>query len=580
MGAATGHGPAGGITARSVSIQSASDATKRRLSRGAGGFLSAGTVVIAALVSLPILAVAINLFADSGGLWAQLAATVLPDYLINTVALMLGVGILAGAMGTGAAWLVTMCEFPGRRIMEWALLLPFAVPAYVLAYVYTDLLEFAGPIQTFLRDLFGWTRHDYWFPAIRSTPGAIVMLSLVLYPYVYLLGRAAFLSQSVAALEVARTLGHGPWSSFFRIALPMARPGIAAGLALALMETLADFGTVEFFGVRTFTTGIYRTWFLRGSPEVAAQLASILMLFVIAVLTLERLSRGKARFSSATGRFVPLPRYVLKGAKCWAAITACTLPVVFGFALPAVILLSLTLKGGDSAFGFAFLGFAGNSIMVASLAAMLAVAAAMILGYGARMASTPIPRYAGRVASMGYAIPGSVIAVGVLIPLAWFDNSLDAFMRETFGISTGLLLTGSIAALLFAYVVRFLAVAYNAVDAGLTKVTPSMDGASRTLGHGLGSTLARIHAPLLRGSLLSGALLVFVDVMKELPATLIVRPFNFETLATRVYRLAADERLAEASTAALAIVVVGVVPVILLSRAIARSRPGTRRTDG
>ncbi|MBN35094.1 MAG: iron ABC transporter permease [Rhodospirillaceae bacterium] len=549
-------------------------APRRRLPVSGTTLLTIGTLALATLVALPILAVALNLFADSGGLWGELAATVLPTYLINTVALLIGVGLLAGAMGTGAAWLVSMCEFPGRRVFEWALLLPFAAPAYVLAYVYTDLLEFAGPIQTFLRDLFGWTRHDYWFPAIRSTPGAIVMLSLVVYPYVYLLGRAAFVSQSVAALEVSRTLGHGPWSSFFRVALPLARPGVAAGLALALMETLADFGTVEFFGVRTFTTGIYRTWFLRGSSEVAAQLASILMIFVVAVMVLEHSSRGKARFASNTGRFLPLPRHQLKGLKATIAITACALPVFFGFALPGAILLDLTLTKGDPLLGGAFLGFVGNSVMAAGLAAMLAVAAAMILGYGARMVTSPTPRIAARMASMGYAIPGSVIAVGVLIPLAWFDNSLDRFMRDTFDVSTGLLLTGSIAALLFAYVVRFLAVAYNAVDAGLTKVTPSMDGVARTLGHGLGSTLARIHVPLLRGSLLSGALLVFVDVMKELPATLIIRPFNFETLATRVYRLAADERLAEASTAALAIVVVGVVPVLVLSRAIARSRPG------
>ena len=549
-------------------------APRRRLPVSGTTLLTIGTLALATLVALPILAVTLNLFADSGGLWGELAATVLPTYLINTVALLIGVGLLAGAMGTGAAWLVSMCEFPGRRVFEWALLLPFAAPAYVLAYVYTDLLEFAGPIQTFLRDLFGWTRHDYWFPAIRSTPGAIVMLSLVVYPYVYLLGRAAFVSQSVAALEVSRTLGHGPWSSFFRVALPLARPGVAAGLALALMETLADFGTVEFFGVRTFTTGIYRTWFLRGSSEVAAQLASILMIFVVAVMVLEHSSRGKARFASNTGRFLPLPRHQLKGLKATIAITACALPVFFGFALPGAILLDLTLTKGDPLLGGAFLGFVGNSVMAAGLAAMLAVAAAMILGYGARMVTSPTPRIAARMASMGYAIPGSVIAVGVLIPLAWFDNSLDRFMRDTFDVSTGLLLTGSIAALLFAYVVRFLAVAYNAVDAGLTKVTPSMDGVARTLGHGLGSTLARIHVPLLRGSLLSGALLVFVDVMKELPATLIIRPFNFETLATRVYRLAADERLAEASTAALAIVVVGVVPVLVLSRAIARSRPG------
>ena len=304
------------------------------------------------------------------------------------------------------------------------------------------------------------------------------------------------------------------------------------------------------------------------------------MIFVIAVLALERLSRGKARFASSTGRFLPLPRHRLTGIRAASAIAACGVPIAFGFALPGAVLLSLSIQGGDPLFGGVFLGFALNSIMAAGLAAMLAVAAAVVLGYGARMSAGPVPRHAARFASMGYAIPGSVIAVGILIPLAAFDNGLDALMRETFGISTGLLLTGSIAALLFAYVVRFLAVAYNAVDAGLTKITPSMDGASRTLGHGLGSTLAKIHAPLLRGSLLSGGLLVFVDVMKELPATLLVRPFNFETLATRVYRLAADERLAEASTAALAIVVVGVVPVILLSRAIARSRPGTARSAG
>ena len=533
------------------------------------------TLLVAALVALPILSVVANVFVDTGAVWKDLVGAVLADYLVNTAILMAGVGLGAGAIGTGAAWLVTMCRFPGRAILEWALLLPFAVPAYVLAYVYTDLLDYAGPVQSALRDLFGWTRHDYWFPDIRSVAGAVAMLVLVLYPYVYLLARNAFLNQSVAALEVARTLGHGPWRSFFRVALPMARPGIAAGLALALMETLADFGTVDFFGVRTFTTGIYRTWFLRGSPEVAAQLATMLMVFVVAVLALERASRRRARFQGGSARFVPLPTYPLRGLKALLAIAACLLPVVGGFALPAGVLLDLAVTKGDPLFGAAFLGFAANSFTVAALAAVLGICAALALAYGARMTAGPLARQAARFASMGYAIPGSVIAVGVLIPLAWFDNSLDAFMREHFGISTGLLLTGSIAALLFAYVVRFLAVAYNAVDAGLAKVTPSMDGAARTLGHGLASTLWRVHVPLLRGSLLTGALLMFVDVMKELPATLIVRPFNFDTLAIRVYRLAADERLGEASTAALAIVVVGIVPVILLSRQIGRSRPGS-----
>ncbi len=536
----------------------------------------AAALVIAAIVSLPILAVVSNLFIGSGVVWAGHIDRILSVYVVNTLVLLAGVAVVAGTIGTGTAWLVTMCEFPGRRYMEWLLLLPFAAPAYVIAYAYTDFLEFAGPLQTFLRDLTGWGRHDYWFPEIRSTPGAIAMLSLVLYPYVYLLARNAFLSQSVQALGVARSLGLGPWSAFARVAVPMARPGIAAGLALALMETLADFGTVEFFGVQTFTTGIYRTWFIRGSPEGAAQLANILLIFALAVILLERGSRGRARYVTGTGRFQPLPRFVLGGIRAWTAFLATLLPVLLGFVVPVSLLLELSFASGDSMPFAAFMTYAGNSVLVAGLAAVLAVAAALTLGYAARLAAGPLTIGAARISSMGYAIPGSVIAVGILVPLAWFDNRLDALMEAAFGVSTGLLLTGSIAALLLAYVVRFLAVAYNSTDAGLARVTPAMDGASRTLGHSPFSTLTEIHAPLLRGSLLTGGLLVFVDVLKELPATLLVRPFNFETLATRTWRLAADERLAEASTAALAIVLAGVLPVILLSGRIARSRPGTR----
>ncbi len=553
-------------------------AARHRLSVKGGPLLLAAVVAVAGLVSLPVLAVVSSLFDGTGEIWRGIIDRVLTVYAVNTAVLLAGVAVVAGSIGVATAWLVTMCEFPGRRVMEWALLLPFAAPAYVLAYVYTDLLEFAGPLQTGLRELTGWGRHDYWFPEIRSTPGAVAMLSLVLYPYVYLLSRASFLTQSVQALGVARTLGCGSWGAFLRIAVPMARPGIAAGLALALMETLADFGTVEYFGVQTFTTGIYRTWFIRGSPETAAQLANILLFFVLAVLVLEKLSRGRARFAANTGRFQVLPRFRLEGARAWGTAALVALPVILGFLVPAAALLHLSIRGGDSLSGAAFLGYAGNSIMAATFAAVLTVAAALVLSYGGRMASGPLPAVASRIASMGYAIPGSVIAVGVLIPLAWFDNRLDAFAEARFGISTGLLLTGGIAALLFAYVVRFLAVAYNSADAGLSRVTHTLDGASRSLGRGPWSTLTLIHAPLLRGSLMTAGLFVFVDVLKELPATLLVRPFNFETLATRTWRLAADERLAEASTAALAIVVAGLLPVILLSGGIARSRPGSPRS--
>ncbi|MEE8272113.1 MAG: iron ABC transporter permease [Alphaproteobacteria bacterium] len=548
-----------------------------RRSRLLGGW-TVLTIAVALLVALPVLVVLSRVFADSHGVWAHLAATVLPQYVANTAVLLVGVGALAGLIGVSTAWLVTMHRFPGSRIFEWALLLPLAVPAYVMAYVYTDLLDYAGPVQAVLRDLFGWqSARDYWFPPIRSLEGAVVMMGLVLYPYVYLLARTAFLEQSLCVLEVSRTLGRGPWRNFFGVAVPLARPAIVAGLALVLMETIADYGTVSFFGVATFTTGIYRTWFGMGEPAAAAQLSAFLLLFVAALIALERWSRGRARYHHTTMRYKQLSPRPLRRLRATAAMLACGLPVALGFLVPAGVLLDLALAHGDPLWGRRFLSFAGNSFVLAAVTAAAAVLIAVLLAYGVRLRPTRPSRWAVRAASLGYAVPGSVIAVGVLIPFAAFDNALDAVVRQTFGVSTGLVLTGSIAVLVFAYLVRFLAVSYNTIEASLGKISPSMDHASRTLGHGPRRTLLKVHAPIMRGAMLTAGLLVFVDVMKELPATLIVRPFNFDTLAVRVYRLAADERLAEASTAALTIVAVGVVPVILLSMAIARSRPGNGR---
>ena len=532
------------------------------------------TLGAALLVATPVLVVLSRIGADSQGVWAHLASTVLSGYIVNTVALLLGVGVLTLVIGVSTAWLVTMFRFPGRQLFEWALLLPLAVPAYVMAYVYTDLLEFAGPVQTMLREVTGWTRHDYWFPRIRSIEGAIAMLALVLYPYVYLLARAAFLAQSVCVLEVSRTLGRGRWYSFFAVALPLARPAIVAGVALALMETLADYGTVQYFGVPTFTTGIYRTWFGLGEPVAAAQLAAVMLVFVAALVSFERWSRGRARYFHSTGRYQALKADRLAGGKAIAAIVVCGLPLALGFVVPAGVLAELAVTRGDPLLGTRFIALASNSFILAAVTAGVAVLVAVLLAYGVRLNPTRVTRSAVRVAGLGYAIPGSVIAVGVLIPFAALDNAVDAFARRHFDISTGLVLTGTIAGLVFAYLVRFLAVSYNTVEAGLSQIRPSMDGASRTLGAGPRGTLLRVHAPIMRGGLLTAALLVFVDVMKELPATLILRPFNFDTLAIRVFQLASDERLGEASTAALTIVCVGVVPVILLSRAIARSRPG------
>ena len=532
------------------------------------------TLSLAALVFLPIAVVLASVF-DPSPVWGHLAATVLDDYIANTVGLILGVGLLSALFGVTSAWLVTMYRFPLSRVLEWALLLPLAVPAYVVAYVYTDLLEFAGPVQSALRDLFGWGPRDYWFPEIRSLEGAVLMMALVLYPYVYMLARAAFLEQCQCVLEVSRTLGRGPWQSFLRVGLPLARPAIIAGLALVLMETIADYGTVHYFGVPTFTTGIYRTWFGLGEPSAAAQLSACLLAIVAVLVLLERWSRRGARFHHTSSRYRPLARRRLRGSAAVAALMTCVAPVALGFLVPVAVLADLAIGRGDAAWGRRFFSLATNSFTLAAMTAALAVLLGILLAYGARLKPTPLTLGAARLASLGYAIPGSVIAVGVLLPLAAFDNALDGAMRETFGWSTGLLLTGTIAALVYAYLVRFLAVSYSTVDASLSKVSPHMDGAARSLGRSPGGTLLHVHAPIIRGGALTAGLLVFVDVLKELPATLILRPFNFDTLAVRVYQLASDERLAEASTAALTIVAVGILPVVLLSLAIARSRPGS-----
>jgi len=532
------------------------------------------TLAIAGGVAFPVLVVAGFVFVPSGEVWDHLAATVLPRYISNSLLLMVGVGSGTLVIGVGTAWLVTMCRFPGRRHFEWVLLLPLAVPAYVIAYSYATLFDFAGPLQTGLRDLFNWGRADYWFPQLRSPGGAVAMMTLVLYPYVYLLSRAAFLEQSACVLEVSRTLGCSPWRGFFRVALPLARPAVAAGVALALMETLNDFGAVQHFGVDTFTTGIYRTWLGMGEPAAAAQLAAILMLFIAAVFVLERWSRGRRGFAHSSTRYRPLPRYHLTGLRAGGAVLACALPVLLGFVVPAVTLSRGVWLTGREWIDERFLGYAMNSFILAAVAALLAVFIAVLMAYALRLRRSPVTLAAVRVASMGYAVPGSVIAVGVMLPLAWIDNGIDSWMRATFGLSTGLIFSGTIFAVISAYLVRFLAISFNSVEASLTKVTPSMDHAARALGHGPGATLRRVHLPIIRGSLLTAALLVFVDVMKELPATLVLRPFNFDTLATRTYELAADERLNEASSSALAIVLVGILPVILLSRVIARSRPG------
>jgi iron(III) transport system permease protein len=431
-------------------------------------------------------------------------------------------------------------------------------------------------VQSELREWFGWGYGDYWFPDVRSRGGAIAMMSLVLYPYVYLLTRAAFLEQSVCVLDVARTLGASPLSAFLRIALPMARPAIITGVSLAQMETLADYGTVQYFGVSTFTTGIFRTWFGLGDSAAAAQLSALLLGFVFVLILFERWSRRKARFHHTSRRYQNLPQYRLTGPWRWLAVLACLIPLGFGFLLPAGQLVGWTLHTWRDTVDAAFFRLIVNTVMLAGVATLITLLLALVLAYGRRLRGNALTRTAVGIASMGYAVPGTVIAVGVLLPFAWLDNALDAWMRSHLGVSTGLLLSGTLVAMLFAYAVRFLAVSINTVESGLGRIPPAMDDAARSLGHGPHRVLTRVHVPIMRGSLLTALLLVFVEVMKELPATLILRPFNFNTLAVRAFELASDERLADSASAAIAIVVAGLIPVIVLSQTISRSRPGTR----
>ncbi len=540
---------------------------KASLSRLDGWTVS--VVLIALVMLLPVAIILASLLTNSSETWGHLATTVLPDYVRNSLVLMVGVGAGVLAIGVSTAWLVSTCQFWGRRWFEWLLLLPLAAPTYILAYVYTDTLEYFGPVQTALRSLFGWQRAtDYWFPNIRSIGGAVLLFSLTLYPYVYLLARVAFLEQSTATLEASRSLGRGPWQSFWSVALPLARPAIAAGTALALMETLNDFGTVAYFSVPTFTTGIYRTWFGLGDRPAAVQLSAVLLLFIFALVLLERRSRRQARYYQSMGRAICRSRHSLSGLRAVGAGLACLLPILLGLLVPAGLLLGMTIRNAEATLDRSFFVLARNSLVLAVLTAVLAMALSLVLAYGLRLNSTPLLRLAVQGANLGYAVPGAVIAVGTLIPLARFDNAIDAWMRQTFGVSTGLLLSGTMIALIFAYLVRFLAVAFGAAETGLTKIKPSLDDAARSLGCSPTQTLIKIHRPLLGSSLLTAIMLVFVDVMKELPATLIIRPFNFDTLAVRVYQYAADERLVEASAPALAILLVGLVPVLWLSRQI------------
>ncbi|SEK49693.1 ABC transporter permease [Roseovarius nanhaiticus] len=527
--------------------------------------------LVAALCVAPIFAAALAALGGDLATWRDVLSSVLPRYTATTLALVVIVGGAAAVIGTSTAWLVTVYRFPGVRWLEVALALPLAFPAYVLAYAYTSLLDHPGPVQTLLRNITGWGPRDYWFPEIRSLGGAALMLTMVLYPYVYLLARASFRQQSSNAFLVARTLGRPPLAAFWAVALPMARPAIVGGTLLVVMETIADFGTVAFFNVQTFATGIYQAWFSLGDRAAAAQLALCLLTFALLLAGLERAQRGRVRRAARGGaRFEVLAKPRLTGWRGWGAVAVCLLPVLVGFLIPVIMLGVMAWGSGQNILQDRYVDLMRNSVLLAMVASVLTVLGAILIGFRARTKPGRTSRGLLVGAGLGYAVPGGVIAVGLMVPLAGLDNVIDAFMERNFGIDTGLLITGSIWLMVLAYMARFMAAALNAYDSGMATVPAHYDAIARSLGQGAGRLLWRVHLPVAKTSVLTALLIVFVDVMKELPATLILHPFNFETLAVQAYRLAADERLREAAVPSLALVAFGLIPVLILCRTIGR----------
>ncbi len=531
-------------------------------------------VAISLIVALPVFVVLYHLTQDSRGEWSHLAETRLPGYLKNTTIIAVSVCAIAATVGTATAWLVTACDFPGRRVLSWALILPLAVPAYLAAYAYTDLFQFAGPVQTYLRAGFGWERGDYWFPDLRTRSGATFILSSTLYPYVYLAARTAFLEQSACSLEVARTLGHGPWRAFLRVALPLARPSIAAGTALVLMETLADFGAVDHCAVDTLATGVYHAAIPLENWTAGAQLASLLLGFVVVAIAIEALARRRARHHQLSTRLQRIKRQRLGVAGSLGALTACVLPILAGFALPVGVFIHMAVTTGDERAAEIAIDHGKNSLILASIACIAAVVFAILIAYAHRLQRGPVTAIAARISGLGYALPGTVLGVGLLIPMTWLDFKINDLTIWLYDEVVGLVLTGTIFAVLLGYQTRFLGVALAMIESAFGRVKPSLDDAARTLGASRLRLALRVHVPMLRASVLAAGLLVFVDVVKELPATLMLRPFNFDTLAVRTYQLASDERLEQAAFSALLIVGIGLIPVIMLSWLMASGKPG------
>ncbi|MEC7762819.1 MAG: iron ABC transporter permease [Pseudomonadota bacterium] len=527
-----------------------------------------GAVLIGLLVVGPILAVAWMAVNPAENVWPHLISTTLPRYFTNSVILALSVALLSAAVGTGAAWLIVMYRFPGSRWLEWLMLFPLAIPAYVGAYALVDFLEYSGPVQTGLRGLFGWENaRDYWFPEIRSMGAAIIVLTAALSPYVYLLTRTGLREQSGGVYEVARALGAGPFGRFWRVGLPLVRPAIAAGSAIVMMEAVSDFGTVDFFAVQTLTTGIFTTWLEMGNAGGAAQIAMVILGLVLVLVAFEKISRSKSRFYRLERQQRPVAPVRITGWRGWVATAACVLPFAVGFILPVGVLMWHALHNAEEWLSPGLFKALGHTVVVGGSASVVTVALALFLVYGVRLTGARLPRMVLPVSTMGYAAPGAVLAVGILIPLAAIDNRVADTIYGLTGFDPGLVLTGTAVAMVYAYCVRFFAIAQNAADAAMERVSPSLPMAARSLGRTAGGTLRAVYVPLIRGSVGTALLLVFVDCVKELPATLLLRPFNYNTLATRVYEKASLELIGQAAPAAILVILVGMVAVGFMARA-------------
>jgi len=539
------------------------------------GAATAAALVAAAIVFMPIAAIFVIGFSAEPENWQHMVTNVIPRAGVRTFWLLFFTGLATAIIGIGTAWLVAACEFPLRRFLSPALVLPLAIPSYLAAYAFGEFLDFTGPVQTAYRALFGFaTARDYDFFDIRSLPGAVLVMSAVLYPYVYLACRSMFLMQGRAAADVARTLGSSPFRVFARIQVPMARPAIMIGLTLVMMETLNDIGAVEYLGVQTLTFSVYDTWLNRGSLAGAAQIACVMLVIVAGLLIVERMARRQQRFSShKTTAIVPdAIRLRLTGVKAWLATTFCLIPILVGFMVPVFVLGGFALRRLEDFMEPRLIDALWNSTLVSSAAALITVFLAFVLSYAARTDRSRLARGAGRLASLGYGIPGTVLGIGVLIPLASFDNALDGWLRENLGFSTGLLLSGTGFAIVYAYTVRFLTMAEGTIDAGFQKLSPHLDMAARTLGRSGLQTLRQVLLPNLRPAVLTAALLVFIETLKELSATILLRPFNFNTLATLVYEDASRGMAQDASVAAIIIIAAGLIPVILVSRSLDEKR--------